>query len=497
MTKSLKHLKFWCQPVLPLTYDDSLSYMETLSKTVSKVNEVIDYAESILESAMDYTDSEISALKTTLDAKIAALQSEMSVFKTEVYAYIDENQDEFEEEVRALFTAQKSAIDEEFSTLSTSVMNLVSTLSDTINTLETYVKTQDDDIRASIVNYHNQAIEYIDSQVEVLEQEIQAIVLESVTKVIDPCDLETKNLQDCIDNMYYNLRAWAFTARQYDMLGLTAAEFDEVGRSAYDYDYLGKWWWWQKPEIYKYIDALWEKMQKALEEVYKLIDERTITHSAWTGRKDKIINITDSAIMEIRVDALTAELYDSLNLSCTEYEAYKLTAYEYDWHGRSKLIQPDESEFSEFALLEYRAAYATNKILDMILASVESVNIENEVLNIQTQPFDSEPWDVQGIISDTVVRLGYQVYQNILAINQIIDKTQYQFKYNTDTETLDLTPFVIAKIPEEISVNFSVVAGQILAVRNALSKLSDYYTYLLSIQDEVLRVVGTQMVAEM
>ena len=35
-------LKFWCYKVLPLVYDDSLSYYEVLCKVVQKLNEVID-----------------------------------------------------------------------------------------------------------------------------------------------------------------------------------------------------------------------------------------------------------------------------------------------------------------------------------------------------------------------------------------------------------------------------------------------------------------------
>lgn len=35
-------LKFWCFKVLPLVYDDSLSYYEVLCKVVEKLNEVID-----------------------------------------------------------------------------------------------------------------------------------------------------------------------------------------------------------------------------------------------------------------------------------------------------------------------------------------------------------------------------------------------------------------------------------------------------------------------
>lgn len=37
----LRPLKFWCQRVLPLVYDDSLSYYELLCKVVAKINELI------------------------------------------------------------------------------------------------------------------------------------------------------------------------------------------------------------------------------------------------------------------------------------------------------------------------------------------------------------------------------------------------------------------------------------------------------------------------
>lgn len=37
----LKHFRFWCQKVLPLVYDDSLSYYEILCKVVTYINELI------------------------------------------------------------------------------------------------------------------------------------------------------------------------------------------------------------------------------------------------------------------------------------------------------------------------------------------------------------------------------------------------------------------------------------------------------------------------
>ena len=40
--KPLNHFRFWCQKVLPLVYDDSLSYYEILCKVVKYINDLID-----------------------------------------------------------------------------------------------------------------------------------------------------------------------------------------------------------------------------------------------------------------------------------------------------------------------------------------------------------------------------------------------------------------------------------------------------------------------
>lgn len=37
----LKHFKFWCQKILPLVYDDSLSYYEVLCKVVDYINKLL------------------------------------------------------------------------------------------------------------------------------------------------------------------------------------------------------------------------------------------------------------------------------------------------------------------------------------------------------------------------------------------------------------------------------------------------------------------------
>ncbi len=54
----LKHFNYWCQKVLPLVYDDSLSYYETLCK-------VVDYINNSIQDQVDFT-TEIEELKKEL-----------------------------------------------------------------------------------------------------------------------------------------------------------------------------------------------------------------------------------------------------------------------------------------------------------------------------------------------------------------------------------------------------------------------------------------------
>lgn len=51
------YLHFWCQKVLPLVYDNSLSYYEALLKFKNKLNEVIEYTNEI----PDYIDEKVKA----------------------------------------------------------------------------------------------------------------------------------------------------------------------------------------------------------------------------------------------------------------------------------------------------------------------------------------------------------------------------------------------------------------------------------------------------
>lgn len=66
MYKNLTHFRFWCQKVLPLVYDDSLSYYEILCKCVSYINDLIEN-DKIIYSEIEMLKSELLKIQKWID----------------------------------------------------------------------------------------------------------------------------------------------------------------------------------------------------------------------------------------------------------------------------------------------------------------------------------------------------------------------------------------------------------------------------------------------
>ena len=60
--------RFWCQKVLPLVYDDSLSYYELLNKVVDYLNKTIEDVNSVIQLTEDFTVDIEQTVETLTDA---------------------------------------------------------------------------------------------------------------------------------------------------------------------------------------------------------------------------------------------------------------------------------------------------------------------------------------------------------------------------------------------------------------------------------------------
>lgn len=76
----IDNIKYWCNKILPLVYDDSLSYYEVLCKTSAKLNEVITSTNGLLDAWDTYKndiDAAFGEYTAELDKKFNDLTDEM------------------------------------------------------------------------------------------------------------------------------------------------------------------------------------------------------------------------------------------------------------------------------------------------------------------------------------------------------------------------------------------------------------------------------------
>lgn len=66
MYKEMTKFKFWCQKVLPLVYEDSLSYYEILCKCVKYINDLIDN-NKIIASELEGLEEELKIVQKWID----------------------------------------------------------------------------------------------------------------------------------------------------------------------------------------------------------------------------------------------------------------------------------------------------------------------------------------------------------------------------------------------------------------------------------------------
>lgn len=123
-------LNFWAQPVIPLTFDDSISYLETLGKVVEKLNETLtqneDWAAELRKDITDFTtdinqkmqsfedkiEMRVTKFESDTDRAIARFQKETNIEISQFQSTITNLVNEFEDEMTTKYEAFATQITE-------------------------------------------------------------------------------------------------------------------------------------------------------------------------------------------------------------------------------------------------------------------------------------------------------------------------------------------------------------------------------------------------
>lgn len=303
---ALSKLRFRSYKVLPLVYDDSLSYYEVLCKVVQKINEIIDIYSDI-EEAIEEVRGYLDQLETmennisTLITGLAELKQVVADNKTEAQSNL--------EKVQALL---QQAIDDVQSNLDTKADELQKQISSNdvdIATLSAKIDSNKE-LTDKDVEIINETLDSLQKQIDALDTvnktyilQIQAWVQQELDSYkeavnVDIVDLQfrVKDIENRIkdlvvvdvwnyplnqrvsldvnnDQLYKDLGN-ALTEEQYASLGITAEEYAKKELNAMQYlrfsrDLLHYDW------VYMPVSGVRQEVSNALTEIINYLWETT------------------------------------------------------------------------------------------------------------------------------------------------------------------------------------------------------------------------------
>ena len=311
-----------CEKVLPLVYDDSLSYYEVLCKCVKKLNDAInnlntmsnnldgfDERIKIVETGLAEVQNEIDTFEQSIDNRFTDLEARLIETIRIALADAQEQLDELERRVEALSNEIDRKVQELTDLINNRLNSAVASLTVLLNEGLQEMRT--------LIDLNNEEMKvYID---EVLEEFKESIPEFENVIVRDVITGELVNIQVALRNLYNYLRANAITAHEYDDLQLTASEFDStivdfipLGMTALQFDIDAKRYIWKDPKLYM------NHVTEGKKELYKE-------------------NIRALSDMLKEAGSYDAEDFDTIGINASDYDALELSAYEFDWHSNRKI----------------------------------------------------------------------------------------------------------------------------------------------------------------
>lgn len=291
---NVSKFKFWCYKILPLTYDDSLSYYEVLCKVYAKLNECIDVVNEITGDAGLVTDVE------TLKTQVAAMQSTLST----QLGLINDNADAIEA-LKPLINANTSAIDE-LKKQQSSLETLVNELNDFVTNINIYIDGKINSVDLKYQNEVRRIYNTFNTLIWELQQDVNQIMdwIRKFTGVdvynYSACkrlDLDSNNTK-----LYIDLEN-AISAEEYCSLGLSADDYAKYDMTALAYMRDSKkllhYDW-----VYMPVSGVRQDHSNALSEVANYLFG-TATEDEYSG------------------SGLDADAYAALDLTATGYLSWK------------------------------------------------------------------------------------------------------------------------------------------------------------------------------
>ena len=317
----LHPLFFKCHKILPLVYDESLSYYEVLCKVAKSVNETIESVNNLNDNVTD-----LNSRVNVLNDELNAVADEINTFEADVNRRFDELSIDIEEQLGEKFEYYDGQIDELKAETRAELVALQEEMT-------TFLEVTFPRLEASIRLILEEEIGLVQQKFDSLEDDLKAYIYNELQKileqipeittvwVVDPTTGELGDIQSVINNFYNVLRYFALTADEFDALGMTVDELQHIivdgiprGLTCLEWDMYAK--------LFINVDKDKDKVGSYLTgELVELEDNVNINN----------ILLKESGCYECGE-------FDEIGGDCDTIDTLNITAYRWDWFSNNDYV---------------------------------------------------------------------------------------------------------------------------------------------------------------
>lgn len=330
----------WIPKILPLVYNDALTYLENVYALIDWCNKLKLEIESSYESlekliqqaeknANDYTDSQLHNFRIEFDVLKEELSDRIEKIIADTEIAIKILTRELEDKIAEF----EMKIDEEISGMNEYIQEIYADIGEFKLEISNAVNKANHDITELWIafnKYRVQTNSYIDFKCEELKGYVDAhtsIRNGNNILVYNPVKATTDTLRNTLVDLYNTNFYGAITAQEYANLDLSAQAYADYNITAWEYAVTARFVFFELiyfDKFYKRLDALMEEFEE-----YKVsLDEMLKMVNPITGRKEYISQVAE-LLATYHLNTLTAREYADKNWTAGQYRDLDWTAQYY------------------------------------------------------------------------------------------------------------------------------------------------------------------------
>ena len=216
----IETVRFMCHKILPLVYDESLSYYEVLCKVANKLNENIE-ATNQLEDNVTYLNDRVTDLTTRVNLVV----TEVNTFEADVTNRFNT----LEQDIVSTVDRKMGEVDGKLAEMD----NKINQLDNTVEALSQYIEQSIRDMTAHVETLINESVKELNDKFDKAKDEDRIYIynqlktaikeLPNITSIMvtNPTTHTISTIQEAIDDIFVNTRYYALTCDEYNSLKLT------------------------------------------------------------------------------------------------------------------------------------------------------------------------------------------------------------------------------------------------------------------------------------